>query len=582
MKTNPIATDNSSASTLMIWYFLAVTLAIATYFYGLDSQYIPKNGDEYPYAHITRLTAASGNLLPLQSELDNMRNTKPPLLFWQGIVSSDWGKNWSLWNLRYPNVLYTMLTAMLTFLLGWRLSGKMVTGLVAILAFLAFFSTYRFHRGFLTNPAEVFWLFLPFFILLYWPKSFTSKLLIPTLLGVVVGVGLLYKSVALLAPVGLGLTIYYLNHRDYRLLESLSKDTFKLIIIGTVAVGMFGLWFLLDPDPQAVWDEFVMRENFGKFDPNQTSYLGKFIWGGSSIWSLLLSALSNTGLLLFPVVAMIYLAVKQRSTLDNSQKLLWIWLLVLLIVFSLPSQRSGRYILPAMPALGVLCALNWQKIAPKAFVISLYFALIILAAMLWLAVGLQQDVGENILSLTFWAALSATAILLGVGIVNRQTARPVLPVVTMLIYILLATFFKILDGPMGQFTAEAQAAAEGREVWVPCNFRAKQEGHRFDLPGSIIHGYHRDLKLELPQLATSYPLFAVQLPFYSKITAANCPHCQILGERLILGSRHSSQELREMFFAGRVMEHLFKKEYLIATPLSQANRQPASPDQACL
>ena len=66
-------------------YLLACLLAVFTYFYGLDSPHIPKNGDEFPYAHITRLTADSGHLLPLQSQLNNMRNTKPPLLFWQGI-----------------------------------------------------------------------------------------------------------------------------------------------------------------------------------------------------------------------------------------------------------------------------------------------------------------------------------------------------------------------------------------------------------------------------------------------------------------------------------------------------------------
>ena len=44
----------------LLWNVLAVLLAVFTYFYGLDNQHIHKNGDEYPYAHITRLTAASG------------------------------------------------------------------------------------------------------------------------------------------------------------------------------------------------------------------------------------------------------------------------------------------------------------------------------------------------------------------------------------------------------------------------------------------------------------------------------------------------------------------------------------------
>jgi len=103
---------NPSESYLrLVWYALACLLAVFTYFYGLDSQHIPKNGDEYPYEHIVRLTAASGELLPLQSQMENMRNTKPPLPFWQGIASTGWSKDWTLWQLRYPSVIYTMLTA---------------------------------------------------------------------------------------------------------------------------------------------------------------------------------------------------------------------------------------------------------------------------------------------------------------------------------------------------------------------------------------------------------------------------------------------------------------------------------------
>ena len=61
------------------------------------------------------MTAASGHWLPLQSEMPEMRNTKPPLLFWQGIASTDWGRNWTLWNLRWPSVVYTLLTAGMVF-----------------------------------------------------------------------------------------------------------------------------------------------------------------------------------------------------------------------------------------------------------------------------------------------------------------------------------------------------------------------------------------------------------------------------------------------------------------------------------
>src|SRR4030065_422254 len=95
----------------LAWYVSACLLAVFTYFYGLDDQHLPKNGAEYPYEHIVRLTAASGELLPLQSQMENMRNTKPPLLFWQGIASTGWGKDWTLWAYRSPLVLYALAAA---------------------------------------------------------------------------------------------------------------------------------------------------------------------------------------------------------------------------------------------------------------------------------------------------------------------------------------------------------------------------------------------------------------------------------------------------------------------------------------
>jgi 4-amino-4-deoxy-L-arabinose transferase-like glycosyltransferase len=156
------------AESRPLQYLAAVALAVFVYFYALDGLHIPRNGDENVYAHITRLTALSGDWLPLQSNLDNMRNTKPPLLFWQGIASTGWAAEWDRWHLRYPSVIYTLLTAWLVFLLARKLGGECAVGATAALVFLAFFSTYRFGRPDLVNPAETFWLFLPFFTLLYW------------------------------------------------------------------------------------------------------------------------------------------------------------------------------------------------------------------------------------------------------------------------------------------------------------------------------------------------------------------------------------------------------------------------------
>ena len=69
--------------TTLPWPWITlVLLAAALYLFGLGSPYAPTNGDEMVYIHIARMTAESGQWLPLQSELIGTRNTKPPLLIW--------------------------------------------------------------------------------------------------------------------------------------------------------------------------------------------------------------------------------------------------------------------------------------------------------------------------------------------------------------------------------------------------------------------------------------------------------------------------------------------------------------------
>ena len=546
----------------LAWYLLATLLAAFTYFYGLDSQHIPKNGDEYPYEHIARLTADSGRLLPLQSQLDNMRNTKPPLLFWQGIVSTRWGQNWTLWNLRYPSVLYTLLTAGLIFLLGWKVSRKVETGFIALLTYLAFFSTYRYGRPFLVNPAEVFWFFLPFFTLLYWkPVAFDSRVLVPIMLGVEIGIGLLYKSVALIAPVGLCLAWWYLHYREYRWLYCLRKDVVKVAMTVLLALALFGMWFLFDPDPQAVWREFIVGENAGKFDPHG-SYLMNFLWGGSSVWALVIGYPMNAGLLAIPVAAVFVIAYRRRALLIDAEKMLWIGMAALFVMFSLPNQRSARYLLEAMPGLAVLCALNWHRISRKVFVASLLIMGGVLALFAFLSAHLQQEMmGADLYGMTYWALLALTAALILIALFVPKFTPAIVNVTALLVLLCFAAFLRPFDGAFGNYSADVQQYAKGKDVWVPCNFRAKEEGYRFILPGTQVHGYHEDLSLTAAELAAKYSLFAVQM----SLQDAGCTNCKILGQRLDIRGRQSESEIKQML-EGKIFQHLFVKELLIEVP----------------
>lgn len=563
------------------WYLAAALLAVFTYFYGLDSDHIPKNGDEYPYEHITRLTADSGKLLPLQSDMIGQRNTKPPLLFWQGIASTNWGQDWTLWHLRYPSVIYTLLTGLMAFLLGWRLSHRVETGFLALLAFLAFFNTFRYGRPFLTNPPEVFWLFFPFFFLLYRHSiAFESRLTVPVLLGISIGIGLLYKSFALLLPVGLALAWWYLHYRDYRLTAFLAKDAIKLVIISFIALGLFGMWFALDPDPLAVWKEFVVGENIGKFDPQNTSYLGKLLWGASSVWSLAFSLVINAGLLAFPVAALFYLGFRRRRAMDNREAFLWIWTVTLFVVFALPSQRSSRYLLASMPAIAVLLALNWHRVNRKAFVISLGTALGIIGLIAFCSLRLQQELGNTgLYPFYFWLLLAGSGGLALAAIFMTDLTRLAASIVAILLLLLLTVFLRPFDGPLGNYEASVIQYTRGKDVWTPCNFRAKDEGYRFTLPGAKAHGYYELQELAVTELAARYPLFVVQTPLNTP--EPDCSGCRIIAKRLDMRSRQTTAELKDMFLRGKVIEYLFAREYLIEAPETDQKVAPIPANEGC-
>ena len=556
-------------------YGLAALLAVFVYFYGLESQYIPKNGDEYPYEHITRLTAHAGHLLPLQSQLEAMRDTKPPLLFWQGIAWTDWGDAWDLWHLRFPSVVYTLLTGLMVMLLARRLSGRTDTGLVALLTYLAFFSTYRYGRPFLANPPEVFWMTAPLFAMVSWPRAtFDSRFAIPVAIGLALGVDMLYKSFALLAPAGLTLAWWYLHQRRYDWRAFLARDASRLAIIAIVALAVFALWFALDPDPQSVWREFVVRENIGKFGAHGGGYFTTLLWGGSSLWALLVGYPMNAGLLAVPVAALMWAAYRRRREMRDAEKMLWMLVIVLLAVFAVPSQRSARYLLEGMPALAVLFALGWERIGRWAFLVSLALAGAALALLAFLALHLQQADGGALYAGGYWVLLALAAAVVAAGLALPRLTRPFLLVATLLVYLAFAAFLRPFDGAPGNYDAQALQAVQGRMVWTPCDFRAKDEGHRFLLPGARISGYYQAPALTPDELARQHRLFAVQLPLQDKVA---CAGCTVLGSRLEIRGRQNGAEIRDMLH-GNVFPHLFVREWLVESATAPAD-PPA--EQVC-
>jgi len=561
---------------------LILLLGVFTYLYGLDSRFAPKNGDEYPYMHIVRMTADAGSWLPLQSEMEGIKNTKPPLVFWQGIASSQWGSEWTLVALRWPSILYTGLTAFFLFLAVRRFSGRTQTGLLAAIVWLSFFATYRYGRTFLTDPPEVFFLSLPLLALLYWGKTaFESKFLFPLMASICLGLALLAKSFAYIVPASLALGLFYWRWRDWRLSQVLIKDLYKVIFIGALALGIFALWFVLDPFPQAVWNEFVLGENAGKFEARNSNYFLDFIRGGDSVWMLILTTLANAGLFLFVLISALLQCWRQRRFLALEEVLLLLWIVAFLIIFSLPSQRSGRYLLPVMPAFAALIALYWDRLPLWGFRIALVLQWILLVALTWVGANLQMShflgaPGIWAYSIWHWVLMAGAITLVLTGLIKKDQCKPMALAACFLCYCALTSSLSPLEGTLGRYSDRSIEGISGQEVWIPCDFRAKDEEYRLLLPKARLHGYRAQDADKVATLTASYPIVVVQTPI--GVQPALCESCKVLGQRMEMRSRHSKAEIKAILM-GQIGQYLFVNEYLIATPVTAV--PPLTEKDAC-
>ncbi|QWD59341.1 glycosyltransferase family 39 protein [Polynucleobacter sp. MWH-UH35A] len=548
---------------------LVVLLGVFTYLYGLDSRFAPKNGDEYPYMHIVRMTADAGHWLPLQSEMEGIKNTKPPLIFWQGIASTHWASEWTLADLRWPSVLYTGLTAFFLFLAVRRFSGNAQTGILAAAVWLSFFATYRYGRPFLADPPEVFWISLPFFAVLYWGKSaFESKFFFPLMAGICFGFALFAKSFAYIVPASFALGLYYWRWQQWSIPKVLILDLYKLVMIVALALGIFTLWFALDPNPEAVWNEFVLGENAGKFAARQSSYLMDLLRGGDSIWLLMITTIANAGLFSFVLISSLVQSWRKRRFLSLEEVLLLLLIAAFFIVFSLPSQRSGRYLLPVMPAFAALIALYWDRLPLWGFRIALLLQLLVLSLLLWIGInlqlsGLMGDAGAWTYSYCHWVLMAASLLIVLIGLLKRSQTKTLALAACFLVYCALTSSLSPLEGRLGRYSAETIAQLQGKDVWIPCDYRAKDEEYRLLMPGAKLHGYLAKDAADVNALTIAYPLVAVHVPL--GVAPELCESCQIVGQRMEMRARHSNQEIQEMLM-GQVGKHLFVTEYLVSTP----------------
>jgi 4-amino-4-deoxy-L-arabinose transferase-like glycosyltransferase len=534
------------------WFSLFA--AALVYLTGLGSDHLATNGDELLYAQISRLTAGSGQLLPLVSPDARVRNTKPPLLFWQGILSTGWASHWELALLRLPNALYTLLTAALLVLIGRNRFRSVDLGVMAALLFLCFFSTYRYGRVFLTSAPETFWLFAPMaLVLLHREPRLPEGALMPWVYGGLAGIGLLYKSFALVIPVAVTLALWQWRGRGWNLREFLLRDAWRIVLTALSALLVFSLWFWLDPDPSSILRDFVLKENAGKFQTGGENYFLNLIWGQSSLWRIVVSYPLNAGLLGLLTVLVFVDAWKRRHHLGSAEVFLWIWLLVLAAIFCIPNQRDERYLLPAMPALALLLALRLGHLPRWAVTVTLAACALIMVGLAGLGGLLQLHAAIGPLYPVWVLPLPVLALaFMLAGILRQDLSRPFLPLSVLLVYAGYAFFLIPLDHGPGLFRGEGVESVNGCDVTAPANFNAREESYRFLLPGAAsIKPYdHWRVPPQDPFVVISLPL------------DTPAPQELILARRLNMIDRFNAAETRDILL-GNITPHLFHWDWLV-------------------
>jgi 4-amino-4-deoxy-L-arabinose transferase-like glycosyltransferase len=580
-------------SSNYLWPALALIVALG-YLFGLGGDHIPRNGDELVYAHIARLTAASGHWLPLVSSYDSMRNTKPPLLFWQAMVAGDWGNHWTLLRLRLPSIAYTWAIALMVGLLTWKIicgaypddtagarggdahpqRGHAISmGAIAAIVYLSFFTSYRYGRPYMTSAPETFWLFGIFFALAWSPaKLLASRWMFPLLAGLALGIGSLYKSFAMVVPAGFALALCYQGVGARKPLwnpfrPGVFADGFKVLAICALGLGLFGLWFALDPQPGDVWNEFVVGENAGKFK-SSPGYL-KVAFSGSGFITILTGYFSNA-LFLLPVSIGCMVAawkayrkkIPHKKPMSDAEKIMWLWMLALALVFLFPNQRSTRYLIPAMPALAVLMALYWKRTGRLWFGLSLLLCAVGALAMGWIAYAAVRATGDaSLYSPAYWVFIAVTVVACVAGMFKQGWTRPVTALAGFAVLFALAWATEPFNGDLGRFKPATNALLQGQTVAVPSNFNGHFERYEFIITGAKVVPYFAEQPVDYADVESLLKTHRYAL-VQRRVGQVPCTDCRVIDMRWDLRSRQDEKDGTKAAFK-TPETYFYAQEYLV-------------------
>ena len=302
---------------------------------------------------------------------------KPPLQYWLTALSlGAFGS--SEWSARLVTLLAAIANVWLVWLLGRRLQGRHTGWLAACMLgssvlHFALGQTLTLDMAFTALMTGM----LATFCLAQLPGG--GRQWMPAT-WILLGLGVLTKGVVALVIAAGVLAVYLLWQRDRAALRNLRPVSGLLLLLAVTLP-----WFLAvgraNPD---FWHFFFINQHFERYLTDVADrvepwwYFAAILAIGCLPW---LPAMARTLLLGWRSGA--------ATGHFNAQRLLWLWCVFVIVFFSVSQSKLAPYMLPVLPALALLTALD----APRGRIQGLWFGALALpfVALALLVASLRPD-----------------------------------------------------------------------------------------------------------------------------------------------------------------------------------------------
>jgi 4-amino-4-deoxy-L-arabinose transferase-like glycosyltransferase len=403
---------------------LAVVLAAVMFVFPLAISFPLLDPDEGLHASIAQEMVERGDWSTPQF-LGQPFLDKPVFYFWMQAASLRlFGP--SEWAVRLPGLMFGLLGAATTGMLGWRLLGR-TTGWIAGILYATTILPTALAQAASHDVALIPWINLAVLLLWESERAVARRAVVACLAGagLFLGLALLTKGLFGVAVVGLAFGGYVVAMRRVNLAILLHGAA--VLAVAVLVASPWYAWLEMR-SPGYLRYFFLERHLLGFATDSQPH--------GDGPWWYYLPVLLGGGLPwigYLPVVVQDGLARRRLGVASQSpMPLLWIWLLGWTLLMLLAGSKLATYLLPAFPPLAILAATAWtglidgtldaaaRRSFARTFVWSSWSGPILLpAAVLAVQVAFGVAFGWSV-----WAAAGGAAVVAALPLIPWRAGRP--------------------------------------------------------------------------------------------------------------------------------------------------------------